>query len=168
MVEERKVFVGILAIILGLIVIAFPFISAVTLNVLTGIGLIFVGIWLIVQSVTVWEKSPAAGISDFILAIFAILFGVVFVADIKLFEFVMFLALYILGFFMLLYGIVTIFTGKGIKGKAIGVISIVLGVLYILIGTYMGHLLYLAAIIGAFLIIAGIMEILDMFGENKE
>jgi uncharacterized membrane protein HdeD (DUF308 family) len=168
MVEQRNVFVGILAIILGLIVIAFPFIGVKSLDVLTGIALIFVGIWLIVQSITIWDKNPAAGISDFILAIFAILFGIVFVADIKLFEFFTFLALYIVGFFMLLTGIVTIFSGKGIKGKAMGVIGIILGVIYLIISTSMNNLLYLAALIGAFLIIAGIMEILDMFGENKE
>lgn len=168
MVEQRNVFIGILAIILGLIVIAFPFIGLKSLDVLTGIGLIFVGIWLIVQSITIWDKSPAAGISDFILAIFAIMLGIVFVADIKLFEFVTFLALYIVGFFILLSGIVTIFSGKGIKEKAIGVISIILGVLYIIISTSMGNILYLAAVIGAFFIIAGIMEIFGIFGENKE
>ncbi|MBI5681130.1 MAG: DUF308 domain-containing protein [Methanobacterium sp.] len=168
MADERNVFVGILAVILGLIVITFPLISVSTLNVLTGIGLIFVGIWLIVQCITIWEKNPAAGISDFILAIFAILFGIVFVGDIKLFEFFTFLALYIVGFFIFLVGLVTIFSGKGIKGKAVGIIGIIFGVIYIIIGTYMGNPFFLAAIIGAFLIIAGIMELLDMFGENKE
>jgi len=38
----------------------------------------------------------------------------------------------------------------------------------IFIGSYMDNPLVLAAIIGAFLIIGGIMEIFDLFGSNNE
>lgn len=165
MAEGRNVFVGILAIILGLIVIVFPLISVATLSVLAGIGIIAISIWLFVQGFKIWGKNLVAGIADILLAFFALSFGIVFIGNIKGFEFLTFLALYIVGFFILLTGLTALFSDKGMKGRANGVLGIVFGILVIVLGTYAGHPLVLAATIAAFLIIAGIMEIFDLFGE---
>ena len=47
MEEGRNVMIGILGILLGLIVIVFPLISVFTVNAIAGIGLVFVGIWIL-------------------------------------------------------------------------------------------------------------------------
>lgn len=163
MANNNNILVGILAIILGLIVIVFPLISVFSISKIAGIGIIFLGIWLLAQGFK--TDSLAAGISSLIIAIFAILFGIVFLADIKLFEFFTFMALYIVGFFIALAGLNYLITGEGLKGKAVGALGIIIGILYVLIGTYAGNPLVLAAVIGAFLIIAGMMEIFDLFGD---
>lgn len=165
MAENKNVFVGILAILLGLIVILFPLISIFTINDIAGIGIIFVGIWLILQSFKNGEKSLAAGVAGLIVAVFAIMLGIVFIADIKAFQFFTFIALYIVGFFIALAGITALISDSGFKGKAIGALGILIGILFVLIGSYVGNPLVLAAIIGAFLIIAGIMEISGKFEE---
>ncbi|MEN6329689.1 MAG: DUF308 domain-containing protein [Methanobacteriaceae archaeon] len=162
MTETKNIFIGILAVILGLIVIVFPLISVSTFSVLAGVGIIFLGIWILAQSFK--TGSLAAGIAGVILAIFAIMLGIIFIGDIKAFEFFSALALYIVGLFVALAGLTSL-SGEGSKGKAIGILGIILGVLFIVIGTYAYNPLVLAAIIGAFLIIAGIMEIFDLFGE---
>jgi uncharacterized membrane protein HdeD (DUF308 family) len=164
--ETKNVFVGVLAIILGLIVIVFPLISVSTFSVIAGVGIIFLGIWILAQSCK--TESLAAGIADLIIAIFAIMLGIVFIGDIKAFQFFSSLALYIVGLFVALSGLTSL-SGEGTKGKAIGILGIILGVLFIVMGTYAYNPLVLAAIIGAFLIIAGIMEIFDLFGAiNKK
>ncbi|WJI09213.1 DUF308 domain-containing protein [Methanobacterium sp. CWC-01] len=166
MAETKNVFIGILAVILGLIVILFPLISVSTFSVIAGVGIIFLGIWILAQSFK--AKSLAAGIADLIIAIFAIMLGIVFIGDIKAFQFFSSLALYIVGLFVALSGLTSL-SGEGTKGKAIGILGIILGVLFIVMGTYAYNPLVLAAIIGAFLIIAGIMEIFDLFGAmNKK
>ena len=53
MAAGRNVFLGILAIILGLLVIAFPLISVFTASVLAGLGVLFLGIWFLVQTFAV-------------------------------------------------------------------------------------------------------------------
>jgi uncharacterized membrane protein HdeD (DUF308 family) len=151
---------------LGLIVIVFPLISLFTINDIAGIGIIFLGIWFLAQSFK--NESLAAGVAGLLLAIFAILLGIVFIKDIKAFQFFTFVALYIVGFFIALAGITSLITGEGLKGKAIGALGIIIGILFVVVGSYVGNPLVLAAIIGAFLIIAGIMEVFDLFGENKE
>lgn len=164
--SETKNLIGILAIILGLIVILFPLISVVTLSHIVGIGVIFIGIWLIAQGLK--SGSLVTGAVSLIFAIFAIMLGIVFIGDIKAFAFFTFAAIYIVGFFIILAGLVSLISGEGLKGKAIGVLGVLIGILFIVIGTYMGNPFVLAAIIGAFLIIAGIMEIFDLFGDNEK
>lgn len=164
--NEKNVFLGILAIILGLIVLIFPLISVSTFSVLAGLGIIFLGIWLLIQSFKVWNKNLAAGIADLILAFFAFAFGIVFLGNIEALSFLTFLALYIVGFFLIITGLTALFSESGVKAKGVGALGAILGILYMIIGIYVGNPLFLAIILGAFLIIAGIMEIFILPPEN--
>jgi membrane protein HdeD len=159
MEKGRNLILGILGILLGLIIIVFPFISIFTVNAIAGIGIIFVGIWIIVKSLK--NDSLAAGIAGLIVAVFAIMMGIVFIGDIKAFEFFSFIALYVVGFFIALAGLESLISGKGVTGKGTGALGILVGILFVVIGTYAANPLVLAALIGAFLIIAGLMEILE-------
>lgn len=156
---QRNVFVGILAILLGIIVIIFPLISVSTLSVLAGVGIIFLGIWLLVQSYKNWAKNLAAGVASLILAFFAIALGIVFLGNIPALSFITFLALYIVGFFLIITGLTALFSESGVKAKGIGALGVIFGLLFMIMGIYVGNPLFLAIILGAFLIIAGIMEI---------
>ena len=49
MAENKNVLLGIVAIILGLIVIAFPMISIFTVSILAGLGDLALGIWFLIQ-----------------------------------------------------------------------------------------------------------------------
>jgi uncharacterized membrane protein HdeD (DUF308 family) len=157
MANEKNLLLGILGILLGIIVIVFPLISIFTVNAIAGIGIIFVGIWILIKSLK--NESIAAGVAGLIVAVFAIMMGIVFIGDIKAFEFFTFIALYVVGFFLALAGLESIISGKGSKARAIGALGIILGILFVVIGTYAANPLVLAALIGAFLIIAGLLEI---------
>jgi membrane protein HdeD len=159
MVKERNLLLGILGILLGIIVIVFPLISIFTVNAIAGIGIIFIGIWILIKSLK--NDSIAAGVAGLIVALFAIMMGIVFIGDIKAFQFFTFIALYVVGFFIALAGITALISGEGLKGKAIGALGIIIGILFVIIGTFVANPLVLAAIIGAFLIIAGIIEIIS-------
>ena len=157
MANEKNLLLGIVGILLGIIVIVFPLISIFTVNAIAGIGIIFVGIWILIKSLK--NESIAAGVAGLIVAVFAIMMGIVFIGDIKAFEFFTFIALYVVGFFLALAGLESLISGKGSKGRAIGALGIILGILFVVIGTYAANPFVLAALIGAFLIIAGLIEI---------
>lgn len=161
MIEKRNAFVGVLMVILGLMVIIFPLMIIFTFSVLTGIGIIFLAIWLFLQSFRIWDKNLAAGIADMALAFLALAFGIIFIGNIKGFEFMIFMAMYIASFFLILTGLVELFSAESFNGKVTGASGVIFGLLFLLLGTYVGNLLVLAAIIGAFLIILGIMEFFE-------
>ena len=56
MAEGNNVLLGILAILLGILVIAFPLFSVFTASILAGFAVIFLGIWLIIQSSGTWVQ----------------------------------------------------------------------------------------------------------------
>ena len=84
-------------------------------NAIAGIGIIFVGIWILIKSLK--NDSLAAGVAGLIVAVFAIMMGIVFIGDIKAFEFFTFIALYVVGFFIALAGVESLISGKGLKAK---------------------------------------------------
>lgn len=154
--EGGNVLLGILAIILGILVIAFPLFSVFTASVLAGFAVIFLGIWLLAQSFGTWGKSKAASIAFLILGLIAIIGGIGLFGSVLAFSFLASLWLYFAGFFLIISGIMSFFTKEGTAGKGVGGLGIILGILYIILAMYAWNPYYLALLIGIWLIIDGI------------
>lgn len=56
-------------------------------------------------------------------------------------------------------GVITLFTGEGGSAKGVGILGILMGIIYIILGLYAWNPFYLAILIGIWLIISGIFEI---------
>jgi len=156
MADDYNVFLGIVAIILGILIIAFPLISIFTLSVLVGIGILFLGIWFFVQASRLWTISKAVSIAYLILGIIAIVAGIGTMGNVYALSFLASFIIYLTGFFLLISGILTLFTGVGSTAKGIGGLGVVLGILFLIIGVYALNPIYLAFIIGIWLIFDGI------------
>ncbi len=156
MAEGHNVLLGILAIILGILVIAFPLFSVFTASVLAGFAIIFLGIWLLAQSFGVWGESKGASIAYLILGLIAIIGGIGLFGSVLAFSFLASFWLYFAGFFLIISGIMSFFVKEGTTGKGVGGLGIILGILYIILGAYAWNPLYLAMLIGIWLIIEGI------------
>ncbi|NYB51228.1 MAG: DUF308 domain-containing protein [Methanobacteriaceae archaeon] len=159
MVQERNVLLGILSIILGLMVIAFPLISVFTFSVLAGLGVLILGIWFLVQAFAVWEASKVSSVAYLILGIVAIIAGIGLVGNILALSFLASFILYLAGMFLLISGLIAIFTGEGGSAKGLGGFGIILGILYIILGLYAWDPFYLALLIGIWLVINGIFQL---------
>jgi len=156
MAEGNNLLLGVLAIILGCLVIAFPLFSVFTASVLAGFAIIFLGIWLLLQSFGTWEESKAASIAYLILGFIAVITGIGLFGSILAFSFLASFYFYIAGFFLIISGIMSFFVKEDTAGKGIGGIGIILGILFIIIGFNAWNPYYLALIIGIWLIIEGI------------
>ena len=156
MAEGDHVLYGIMAIILGLLVLIFPLFTVFTASVLVGFAIIFLGIWLIAQSFGAWSASKGASIVYLIIGIIAIIVGIGLFGSVLAFSALASFLLYVAGFFLIIAGIMSFFTKEGTKNKGIGGFGIILGILYIILAYYALNPYYLAAIIGIWLIIDGI------------
>ncbi len=156
MAEGNNVLLGILAIILGILVIAFPLFSVFTASVLAGFAIIFLGIWLLAQSFGTWGASKAASIAFLILGLIAIVGGIGLFGSILAFSALASFWLYFAGFFLIISGIMSFFTKEGTTGKGVGGVGVILGILYIILASYAWNPYYLALLIGIWLIIDGI------------
>ncbi|NYB27908.1 MAG: DUF308 domain-containing protein [Methanobacteriaceae archaeon] len=158
MMAGSNVLTGILAIILGILIIAFPLFSVFTLSVLTGFGLILIGIWLFTMSFETWSGNKGLSILALILGILGIIVGIGLFGSILAFSILAGMVIYIGGFFLIIAGIVALISGKG-AGRWSGLLGIILGIIYLIIGIYALNPLYLAGLIGIFLILSGIFQI---------
>lgn len=158
MAEGKNVLLGIFAIFLGLIIMAFPLISVFTVSVLAGFTLMILGIWLFVQSFETWDSSKAMSIAYLILGILAIIVGIGLFGRIVAFSIFAAIWIYIGGLFLVITGILSLFSDSSTASKGAGGLGIILGILYMILGMYAWNPYYLALLIGLWLIIAGIME----------
>lgn len=156
MAEGNNVLLGILAIILGLLVMAFPLFSVFTASVLAGLAIIFLGIWLLAQSFGTWSASKGASIAYLILGLIAIVGGIGLFGSVMALSFLASFWLYFAGIFLMISGIMSFFVKEGTTGKGVGGLGIILGILYMVLASYAWNPYYLAALIGIWLIIDGI------------
>jgi uncharacterized membrane protein HdeD (DUF308 family) len=160
MAEGRATLLGILAIILGLLVMAFPLISVFLASDIVGIGLIFIGVWLLAQSFEIWSSSKGVSIAALILGILGIIVGIGLFGKILAFSILIGLIIYIGGLFLIISGIISLISGQGNAGRWGGILGIILGILYIIVGLYALNPFYLALLIGIWLILTGIFMII--------
>jgi len=109
MAEGKNVALGIVAIILGLIVIAFPLVSVYTFSILAGLGVFVLGIWFLVQGFSGWNISKGTSVLNLILGILAIIVGIGLVGSIAELSFLVSFILYLAGFFLIMSGLITLF-----------------------------------------------------------
>ena len=150
---------GILLIILGLIVLVVPLAGLITVSLLTGFALALLGIGLLIFGVRDMKESAALGIVEIILAIIAILFGIGFMVYPGFFSFVAGLLIYLAGIFLIIIGLIGIFTAKGARWNA--VITLIIGLIYLVLGYLVSNPFYLGILIGLWLLIVGIMTLLQ-------
>lgn len=156
MAEGKNVLLGILAIILGILVMAFPLFSVFTASVLAGFVIVILGVYLLAQSFGTWGTSKAASIAFLLLGIIAIICGFGLFGRILAFSALASFWLYFTGFFLMISGVMSLFAKDDTVGKGVGGLGIIMGILYIILGSYAWNPYYLALLIGIWLIIDGI------------
>ncbi|HHT19418.1 MAG: DUF308 domain-containing protein [Euryarchaeota archaeon] len=153
---------ALLAIILGLLVIAFPLAGLVAAGVLTGFVVLMIAIWLLIVGASQMDISKTAGILNVILGIIVLIVGIGLIFSSALFAFLTAFLLYIVGISMIAAGVIALLSRSAYKNATwAGILGIVLGLLYILLGTLAFDPVYLGILIGVWLIINGVLALFE-------
>jgi len=159
MVDLVRVLSGVLAIVLGIVVMAFPFFGLFTASVLAGFSILLIGIALLVFGVAEMSTSKPAGIAFSILGILVLIAGLGLFGNIAAFTVLASFWLYLSGFILVVSGIVHLFS-KSKYMRVAGVVGLILGILYIMLGTFVMNPLVLAVLIGIWLVLTGLTRLL--------
>jgi uncharacterized membrane protein HdeD (DUF308 family) len=152
----QKMGSAIVLIILGLIVLAFPLLGVVPAAVITGFLVLIFGLGLLFGGISEMGESAGLGILEIILGIIALVLGIGFIFNPGLFAFLAGLLIYIIGIFLVIVGIIGVVTKAG-DSRWNGVVAIIIGLLYIIVGSLVSNPIYLGILIGLWLLIMGIM-----------
>jgi uncharacterized membrane protein HdeD (DUF308 family) len=156
----RNSIMGILAIILGILIMVFPVVGIVAVSFIAGFAVIMLGIWFLISGVAELQVSRLVGVLLVILGIIALIIGFGLVFYPALFAFLTGIVLYLAGILMIIAGVISLLGGLDAKHRVWGgVLGIVLGIIYIILGTYAFHPIYLGFLIGVWLLLTGIFSI---------
>lgn len=156
----QKIASALVLIVLGLIIIAFPLLGVVPFAILTGLAVLFLGVGLLAVGITSMSANKGGSIAAIILGILAIILGLGFIFIPAWFSFAASIFVFIAGIFLILAGIAAI--ASRIEGGLYGgLITLILGIIYIIVAIYIKDPLYLGILIGIWLLITGIMTLLQ-------
>ncbi len=159
MVQTMKVVSGVLAIILGIAAIAFPFAGLLAASMLVGFGILLIGIVLLAFGVAEMSSSKTLGTVLLVIGILVLIAGIGLFGHIRAFEILTSFWLYLSGLVLAVSGVIYLFS-KAKYARAAGVLGIVMGVVYIVLGTFALNPMALAALIGIWLVLTGITRLL--------
>lgn len=158
----KKESISIIAIILGVIIIAFPMLGIIGASSILGLSILLMSIFLLVTGVSEIDYSKTKCILYLIIGIVMLVLSLGLIFNPSLFAFLAALTIYLAGLFLIVIGLIILITSRETRyGFWIGIIGIILGVIYIIVGTYIQDPIVLGALIGIWLILAGIMNLLD-------
>ena len=155
-------FVSLLAILLGLIIIIFPIMGVIGVSSLIGLSVLLMSIYLLVIGVTIIDYNTSGAILDLILGILLLLLSICLIFNPSLLGFLTEISLYLAGIMLIIVAVASLINNRNSRyGFYIGIAGIVLGLLYIILGTYISNPIILGTLIGIWLVVSGILKLMD-------
>ena len=158
----KSKFISLLAIILGFIIIIFPIMGVIQTGDLIGLSILLISIYLLVVGVATIDYNKTGAIIDLVLGILLLLLSLCLIYNVILFGFLAEITLYLAGITLIVVGLVSLINNRQSRyGFYIGIAGVVLGLLYIIIGTYITDPIILGTLIGLWLVISGVLKLMD-------
>ena len=159
---HKQTTISIIAIILGILIIAFPMLGVITAADILGLSVLLLAIFLLANGVSEVEYNTTRGLINTILGIIMLIISLGLIFNPSIFAFLTALTIYLAGIFLIIIGLIIIVGNRDNKyGFWMGILGIVLGVIYIILGTYINNPLILGSLIGIWLLVTGILNLLD-------
>ena len=159
---NKQTTISIIAIILGVITFAFPMLGVIAAADILGLSVLLLAIFLLTNGVSEVEYNTTRGLLNTILGIVMLIISLGLIFNPSIFAFLTALTIYLAGIFLIIIGLIIIVGNRDNKyGFWIGIFGIVLGVIYIIIGTYIRNPIILGSLIGIWLVVTGVLNLLD-------
>ena len=159
---HKQTTISIIAIILGILIIAFPMLGVITAADILGLSVLLLAIFLLANGVSEVEYNTTRGLINTILGIIMLIISLGLIFNPSIFAFLTALTIYLAGIFLIIIGLIIIVGNRDNKyGFWMGILGIVLGVIYIILGTYIKNPLVLGSLIGIWLLVTGVLNLLD-------
>lgn len=155
-------FLSLLAILLGLIIIIFPVMGVIGVGDLIGLSILLISIYLLVVGISIIDYNRGGSIIDLFLGIILLLLSICLIFNPTMLGFLAEITLYLAGIMLIIVGVVSLINNRQSRyGFYIGIAGVVLGLLYIIIGTYISDPIILGTLIGIWLVVSGVLKLLD-------
>ena len=153
--------VSLLAIIFGIMIIAFPMIGIISSGAILGLSVLLISIFTLMTGLMIIDYNTSGAIIDIILSMILLFISIGIIFNPTLIGFLTEISLYLGGIILIIGGVVSLIDNRTSKnGFYIGIAGIILGVIYIIVGTYVANPIILGTLIGIWLVISGVMRLI--------
>lgn len=150
----------VIMIILGILALAFPMISTQTIGVLTGVIVLILAIGLLINGIATIGVSRLMSILSMVMGLLCILFAYQLIFNPALVSSLLGIMVYILGFLLLLIGLIALISGSYFAPfSIIGITTIIFGFITIIAGAVVRNPSVLGTIIGIWMIVSGLLSL---------
>ncbi len=155
-------FVSLLAILFGLIIIIFPILGLIGVSSLIGLSVLLISIYLLIVGVAIIDYNRSGALLDLILGVILLFLSICLIFNPALIGFLTEITVYLAGIMLIIVAVASLINNRTSRyGFYIGIAGIVLGLLYIVIGTYVSNPIVLGTLIGIWLVISGVLKLMD-------
>ena len=155
-------FVSILAILFGLTIIIFPILGLISVSSLIGLSVLLMSIYLLVVGEAIIDYNRSGALLDLILGVLLLFLSICLIFNPALIGFLTEITVYLAGIMLIIVAVASLINNRSSRyGFYIGIAGIVLGLLYIVIGTYISNPIVLGTLIGIWLVISGVLKLMD-------
>ncbi|WP_321210926.1 DUF308 domain-containing protein [Methanothermobacter sp. DP] len=151
-----KKWMGLLSVILGIVFLVSPISGVTAISILTGLVLSALGLWMLANAIMA-RRYMEVGILWMIFAVITLAVGLMLVFRVFLINQLAGVWLYVTGILLLVAAILILAAGSQsyLKRNA-GIISAILGVIYILMGALSFNPAFVGVAVGLILVVYGV------------
>ena len=158
----KSKFISLLAILFGLIIIIFPVMGFIGVTPLISFSILLISIYLLVVGVSIIDYNKSGAILDLFLGTVLLILSIFLIYNPSTFGVFAEMTIYLAGILLIIVGLVSLVNNRSSRfGFYIGIAGVVLGLLYIIIGTYVTNPIILGTLIGLWLVISGVLKLMD-------
>lgn len=158
---------AILMILLGIIALLFPMISAQSIGLFVGIIVLIIALALLVYGIRTLKINQVYGVIVLIIALLGIVFAQQLFANPVLLLTLISSIVYIVGFLLIILGIIAFVNGSIFAPfSIIGLTTIFFGVITVLVGVFVHNPKVLGTVIGIWLIVSGLLSLFSDTEKN--
>lgn len=158
----NKSLISLLAIILGIIIIALPMLGIISFQAIIEVIVILLGLFLLIFGISELHHNRNRSIVRIAIGVLILILGLILVFSPSTFAVLAALIIYLAGLIFIITGFLTLIGNKKTRFTIwSGVIRIVLGAIYIILGAYVKYPVILGALIGVWLLVIGILTLVD-------
>ena len=134
----------------------------VGVNGLISLSVLLVSIYLLIVGTSIIDYNKTGAILNLLLGLILLLLSIFLIYNPAFLGVIAGLTLYIAGIMLIVVGLVSLINNRSTRyGFYIGIAGVVLGLLYLIIGTFITDPIVLGTLIGAWLVISGILKLMD-------
>lgn len=159
--------VSIIMILLGLIALIFPVVSTQTIGVFTGMIVLLVGIGLLVAAIVTFNIFKLLGVICSVFAAICFIFAYHLMFNPEALADLITLIIYMVGFILIVLGLIIIFSNSIIGPfNLVGISTLLFGIITIFVGIFVNNPAVLGSIVGLWLLVSGLISLFAKKEEN--